>query len=198
MKLTLVFSLIFFSFSALSQSVLFLGDSLTEGYGINPDFAFPALIEKKIKDEGNKNAIVINGGVSGSTTASGLKRLQWYSKRKPTHVVLALGANDGLRGLKVEQSEKNLKNIIEAAQKQGMKVILAGMQMPTNYGADYRKKFEAIYPKLSKEYKIALIPFLLENVGGVSKLNLPDGIHPNPEGHKIVAETVWKVLKDEL
>ena len=198
MKLTLVFYLIFFSFSALSQSVLFLGDSLTEGYGINPDFAFPALIEKKIKDEGNKNAIVINGGVSGSTTASGLKRLQWYSKRKPTHMVLALGANDGLRGLKVEQSEKNLKNIIEAAQKQGMKVILAGMQMPTNYGADYRKKFEAIYPKLSKEYKIALIPFLLENVGGVSKLNLPDGIHPNPEGHKIVAETVWKVLKDEL
>lgn len=198
MKLTLIFSLIFFSFSALSQSVLFLGDSLTEGYGINPDFAFPALIEKKIKDEGNKNAVVINGGVSGSTTASGLKRLQWYSKRKPTHMVLALGANDGLRGLKVEQSENNLKNIIEAAQKQGMKVILAGMQMPTNYGADYRKKFEAIYPKLSKEYKIALIPFLLENVGGVSKLNLPDGIHPNPEGHKIVAETVWKVLKDEL
>lgn len=198
MKLILIFSLIFFSFSALSQSVLFLGDSLTEGYGINPDFAFPALIEKKIKDEGNKNAVVINGGVSGSTTASGLKRLQWYSKRKPTHMVLALGANDGLRGLKVEQSENNLKNIIEAAQKQGMKVILAGMQMPTNYGADYRKKFEAIYPKLSKEYKIALIPFLLENVGGVSKLNLPDGIHPNPEGHKIVAETVWKVLKDEL
>lgn len=123
MKLTLIFSLILFSFSALSQSVLFLGDSLTEGYGINPDFAYPALIEKKIKDEGNKDAVVINGGVSGSTTASGLKRLQWYSKRKPTHMVLALGANDGLRGLKVEQSEKNLKSIIEAAQKQGMKVI---------------------------------------------------------------------------
>jgi acyl-CoA thioesterase-1 len=198
MKHIFILTILTFSLSALGQTVLFLGDSLTEGYGINPDFAYPALIEKKIKDEGNKNIVVINGGVSGSTTSSGLKRLQWYSKRKPTHMVLALGANDGLRGLKVDQSEKNLRSIIEAAQKQGMKVILAGMKMPTNYGTDYRENFEAMYPKLSKEYKIPLIPFLLDNVGGVAKLNLPDGIHPNPEGHKILAETVWKVLKDEL
>lgn len=197
MRLIFLF-LCLFSITAQAQTILFLGDSLTEGYGINPDYAFPALIEKKVKEAGHKEAVIINGGVSGSTTASGLKRLQWYSKRKPTIMVLALGANDGLRGLKVDQSEKNLKSIIEAAQKSEIKVILAGMKMPTNYGEDYRKKFEAIYPKLAKEYKLPLIPFLLENVGGVSKLNLPDGIHPNPEGHKILAETVWKVLKEEL
>ena len=197
MRLIFLF-LCLFSITAQAQTILFLGDSLTEGYGINPDYAFPALIEKKVKAAGHKEAVIINGGVSGSTTASGLKRLQWYSKRKPTIMVLALGANDGLRGLKVDQSEKNLKSIIEAAQKSEIKVILAGMKMPTNYGEDYRKKFEAIYPKLAKEYKLPLIPFLLENVGGVSKLNLPDGIHPNPEGHKILAETVWKVLKEEL
>lgn len=186
------------SFSAAAQTVLFLGDSLTEGYGINPDYAFPALIEKKIKNSVSKEGVVINGGVSGSTTASGLKRLEWYKKRKPTHMLLALGANDGLRGLKVDQSEKNLRNIIEAAQKEGIKVVLAGMQMPTNYGGDYRKKFEAIYPRLAKDYKIKLVPFLLDGVGGHSKLNLPDGIHPNPEGHKIIAETVWSVLREEL
>lgn len=197
MRLIFLF-LCLFSITAQAQTILFLGDSLTEGYGINPDYAFPALIEKKVKEAGHKEAVIINGGVSGSTTASGLKRLQWYNKRKPTIMVLALGANDGLRGLKVDQSEKNLKSIIEAAQKSEIKVILAGMKMPTNYGEDYRKKFEAIYPKLAKEYKLPLIPFLLENVGGVSKLNLPDGIHPNPEGHKILAETVWKVLKEEL
>lgn len=197
MRLIFLF-LCLISITAQAQTILFLGDSLTEGYGINPDYAFPALIEKKVKEAGHKEAVIINGGVSGSTTASGLKRLQWYNKRKPTIMVLALGANDGLRGLKVDQSEKNLKSIIEAAQKSEIKVILAGMKMPTNYGEDYRKKFEAIYPKLAKEYKLPLIPFLLENVGGVSKLNLPDGIHPNPEGHKILAETVWKVLKEEL
>ncbi len=197
MKL-IFFLLITFSFSVSAQTVLFLGDSLTEGYGINPDFAFPALVEKKMKEEVSKEAVVINGGVSGSTTASGLKRLQWYAKRKPTHMVLALGANDGLRGLKINQSEKNLKDIIEAAQKKDIKIILAGMKMPTNYGADYRKKFEAIYTDLAKKYKLPLIPFLLDGVGGDSKLNLPDGIHPNPDGHKIVAENVWKVLKDSL
>ncbi len=195
----LIFSLlVLISTSAFSQTVLFLGDSLTEGYGINPDYAYPSLIAQKMKEAGRKDSIVINGGVSGSTTASGLKRLQWYTKRKPDIMVLALGANDGLRGLKVDQSEKNLKSIIESAQKSGIKVILAGMKMPMNYGNEYRKKFEEIYPKLSKQYKLPLIPFLLENVGGDSKLNLQDGIHPNPEGHKILAETVWKVLKDEL
>lgn len=186
------------SFAAQAQTILFLGDSLTEGYGMNPDYAFPSLIQEKLKNSKHKNAVVLNGGVSGSTTASGLKRLQWYMKRRPTHMVLALGANDGLRGLKVDQSEKNLKAIIEDAQKKDIKVILVGMQMPMNYGDSYRKDFESIFPKLSKQYKLALVPFLLEGVGGNPKLNLPDGIHPNPEGHKILAETVWKTLKDEL
>ena len=195
-KLILLLSLISFSVSA--QTILFLGDSLTEGYGMNPDFAFPNLIQEKLKKSEHKDAVVINGGVSGSTTASGLKRLQWYAKRKPTHMVLALGANDGLRGLKIEKSKQYLESIIEAAQKQGMKVILVGMKMPTNYGGAYRKSFEEMYATLAKKYKLTFIPFLLEGVGGDPKLNLPDGIHPNPEGHKILAETVWKTLKDEL
>jgi acyl-CoA thioesterase-1 len=196
MKLILSF-LLLFSGQVMAETILFLGDSLTEGYQLSKEEAFPALIEKELKKT-RKDIKVINGGVSGATSASGLKRMDWYLKARPDIMVLALGANDGLRGLKVDQTEKNLASVIEKAQERGIKVILAGMKMPTNMGEPYRAHFEKIYPKLAKKYSLKLIPFILEGVGGNPKLNLPDGIHPNPKGHEIMAKTVLKVLELEL
>jgi acyl-CoA thioesterase I len=194
----ILLSMIFFLSSlAQAQTVLFLGDSLTEGYQLSKEEAYPALIEQKLKANHPKLK-VINGGVSGATTASGYKRLSWYLRAKPDIMLLALGANDGLRGLKLEESEKNLSAVIEEAQKKDIKVILAGMKMPTNYGEPYRSNFEKMFPRLAKKYGVKFIPFLLEGVGGVSSLNLPDGIHPNPEGHKVMATTVLKTLEPLL
>ncbi len=183
--------------SGHSQTILFLGDSLTEGYRLPKEAAYPAIIEKELKTT-NKKIKVINGGVSGATSASGLKRLDWYLKAKPDIMVLALGANDGLRGLKVSDTEKNLSNTVEKAQSRGIKVIIAGMKMPTNYGEPYRTDFEELFAKVARKYKLKSIPFLLEGVGGKPELNLPDGIHPNSKGHEIMAETVLKVLDKEL
>lgn len=185
------------SVSSFSQTVLFLGDSLTEGYQLPREEAFPALIENELKKD-FPNIKVINGGVSGATTASGLKRLDWYLKAKPDFIVLALGANDGLRGLKLENSKENLSKIIKKAISLGMKVVLVGMKMPTNYGSPYRENFEKMFPELAKRYKIPLVPFMLEGVGGVSKLNLSDGIHPNALGHQKMAQTILKVLRPLL
>lgn len=196
MKLLSVF-LFIFSFQLKATTVLFLGDSLTEGYQLSKEDAYPSLIEMSLKKK-YPDLKVINGGVSGATTASGLKRLNWYVKARPGIIVLALGANDGLRGLNLSESEKNLSEIIEKAQSQNTKVIMVGMKMPTNYGEPYRSNFENLFPKLAKKYKLPLVPFLLEGVGGNPKLNLADGIHPNPEGHKIMAKTVTKVLEPLL
>lgn len=182
---------------AFAETILFLGDSLTEGYQLPKEDAYPSVIEKELQKK-RKDIKVINGGVSGATSASGLKRMDWYLKAKPDIMVLALGANDGLRGMDLKETEKNLSNVIEKAQVQGIKVILAGMKMPTNMGEPYRTDFEKIFPKLAKKYSIKLIPFILEGVGGVPKLNLPDGIHPNPEGHIVMAKNVLKVLEQEL
>ncbi len=193
-----IMSLLFLiSFSVHAQTVLFLGDSLTEGYQLAKEEAYPALIEKELQKK-RKDIKVINGGVSGATSASGMKRLDWYLKSKPDIMVLALGANDGLRGLKLADTEKNLSQVIEKAQAKGITVILAGMQMPTNMGVKYRDEFQKMFPKVAKKYSIKLIPFLLEGVGAVPELNLPDGIHPNAKGHKIMAQTVLKVLETEL
>lgn len=188
---------ILFSFQLNAATILFLGDSLTEGYQLAKEDAYPAVIERDLKKK-NPELKVINGGVSGATTASGLKRLNWYVKAKPDIMVLALGANDGLRGMNLVESEKNLSVIIEKAQGQNIKVILVGMKMPTNYGEPYRTNFEKLFPNLAKKYKLPLVPFLLEGVGGDPKLNIADGIHPNPEGHKIMAKTVTKVLEPLL
>lgn len=196
MKYVLSFLLIF-SAQVYADTILFLGDSLTEGYQLSKEEAYPAVIERTLKRK-FKDIKIINGGVSGATTASGLKRMDWYLKAKPDFMVLALGANDGLRGMKIDQTEKNLSSVIEKAQERGITVILAGMKMPTNYGEPYRSQFENIFPKLAKKYSLKLIPFLLEGVGGQPKLNLPDGIHPNPKGHEIMAKTVLKVLEPEL
>ncbi|MCM2349149.1 MAG: arylesterase [Bacteriovoracaceae bacterium] len=194
----IVMTLLFLiSTSAMAETILFLGDSLTEGYQLSKEEAYPALIEKELK-KNNKDIKVINGGVSGATSASGMKRMDWYLKAKPDILVLALGANDGLRGLKVTETEKNLSQVIEKAQGRGISVILAGMKMPTNMGEAYRNQFENIFPKIAKKYSIKLIPFILEGVGGVPKYNLPDGIHPNAKGHEIMAKTILKVLETEL
>lgn len=196
MKLFLVLFL-FMTSTVFGQTILFLGDSLTEGYRLSKDEAYPALIEKTLKKT-HKDIKVINAGVAGATTASGMKRLDWYLKAKPDIMVLALGANDGLRGMKVTETEKNLSSVIEKARDRGIDVILAGMKMPTNMGEPYRTQFENIFPKLAKKYSVKLIPFLLEGVGGVPEHNLPDGIHPNPKGHEVMAKTVLKVLEKEL
>jgi acyl-CoA thioesterase-1 len=180
-----------------SKRLLVLGDSLTEGYGVAPSAAFPALVEKKIKASG-KNWQVINAGVSGSTTASGPSRLKWQLKTKPDLIILALGANDGLRGLDLKATEKNLANTIEMAQQEKVQVIIAGMLLPPNYGSKYREQFSEMYNHLAQKYKLRKIPFLLEGVAANPKLNLPDGIHPNEKGHEIVAELVYKSIQDLL
>lgn len=180
-----------------AKTVLILGDSLTEGYRLAKEEAFPFLIEKELKAK-YPSIRVINGGVSGATTASAMKRLDWYLKAKPEIMVLALGANDGLRGLKVSEAEKNLSAVIEKAKSKDIEVILAGMEIPSNYGEKYRQEFRALYPKLAKKYELTLIPFLLKDVATVKELNLTDGIHPNPAGHKIMAKTVIEYLEPKL
>jgi acyl-CoA thioesterase I len=197
MKLLMISLILFFSFSTWAQTILFLGDSLTEGYQINKEEAYPSIIEKTLKTT-RPDLKVINGGVSGATSASGVKRLDWYLKASPDIMVLALGSNDGLRGTKIEVMEKNLSAIIEKAQKAGIKVILAGQKMPANMGTAYGMNFESVFPRLAKKFNIPLIPFLLDGVGAVPRYNLPDGIHPNPKGHEIMARTVLKVLEPQL
>jgi len=181
-----------------TQTILFLGDSLTEGLGVNKQNAFPNLVQELFKKEQNKNITIINGGVSGSTTSDGLDRLKWYLKRKPSIVFLSLGANDGLRGLNLTQSQKNLEEIIEYAQNAKAKVLLAGMLIPPNYGPDYSKEFQQMYQNLKNKYNLKIMPFLLEDVAGVKQLNQRDGIHPNEQGHKQVAKNVYEFLKEEL
>ena len=193
--------LLSFMFAAQGFSktkIVFLGDSITEGYGVDHDKAFPALIEKELKTTSTKEIVVVNAGISGSTTASALKRLQWQLKGHPDILFICLGANDGLRGLKLEDSKKNLAATIDLAKKSGLKIILAGMKIPPNYGESYTKQFEKIFPDLAKEYNIALIPFLLKDVAAIPALNLPDGIHPNEKGHEIVAKTLLPFILEAL
>ena len=196
-SILLSFSL-FSSFSFAQKKLIVLGDSLSEGYGVAKDAAYPAVLEKKLHEAGKKEWTVINAGVSGSTTASGVGRMKWIFKNKPDVVLLALGANDGLRGLKVEESEKNLAAAIEYAQKEKVRVILGGLYMPPNYGKDYTGKFKKMYEDLAKKYKVTFIPFILDQVAGNPKYNLADGIHPNEEGHKIIAENVYKAIQGVL
>lgn len=190
--------LTFSSFSFAQKKLVVLGDSLTEGYGVAKEAAFPAVLEKKLHEAGKKEWTVINAGVSGSTTASGISRMKWVFKSKPDAVILALGANDGLRGLKIADSEKHLAQAIEYAQGQNVKVILGGLYMPPNYGKAYTDQFKKMYETLAKKYKVTFIPFILDKVAGNPKYNLADGIHPNEEGHKIIADNVFTALKGAL
>ncbi len=182
-----------------SKTIVFFGNSLTAGYGIEPELAFPALIQEKINAAGLRYN-VINAGLSGETSAGGLARVDWIIRQPVDVFVLELGGNDGLRGLPLEQTKINLEAIIQKVKtKSGnVSVVIAGMMVPPNMGEDYSRQFVEIYPALAKKCQAALIPFLLEGVGGDITLNLADGIHPNAQGHRIVAETVWKVLQPLL
>ena len=181
------------------KTILFFGNSLTAGYGVDPSEAYPALIQHKI-DSLRLNYKVINAGVSGETTSDGNSRIDWILKQPIDIFVLELGGNDGLRGIPLTETKKNLQSIIDKvkAKYPDAKIVLEGMQIPPNMGPAYTSKFKEIYPVLAKENNIALVPFLLKGVGGDPKLNQRDGIHPTAEGHKIVAENVWEVLNKEL
>ena len=181
------------------QTILFLGDSITAGYGLEPSQAFPARIQEKIDAKGWRFK-VINAGQSGDTSAGGLSRMDWLLRNRVDVLFLELGANDGLRGLPVETTRKNLQAIIDRtrAKYPEVRIVLAGMKVPPNMGRDYGQRFEAIFSEIAKKNKTALITFVLEGVGGVRELNLPDGMHPTPKGHEIVALNVWKVLEPVL
>lgn len=175
--------------------ILIFGDSLTAGYGLSPEEAFPALVEKQLNKQG-KACIVVNAGLSGETSAGGLSRIDWVLRQSVDVFVLELGGNDGLRGLPLEQTKKNLQSIIDKVKTKNptAKIVVVGMMVPPNMGTDYTTQFKAIFPELAKKNKATLLPFLLEGVAGNDKLNLPDGIHPNIEGHKIVATTVTRII----
>ncbi|MGB8190938.1 MAG: arylesterase [Chitinophagaceae bacterium] len=181
------------------KTILFFGNSLTAGYGLDPSQAFPALIQHTI-DSLNLAYKVINAGVSGETSSGGNSRIDWILRQPPDIFVLELGANDGLRGISPTETKKNLQSIIDKVKTKnpGVTIILAGMMMPPNMGQQYTTSFRNIFPELAKENNLVFIPFLLEGVGGEAKFNQQDGIHPTAEGHEIVAENVWKVLKGIL
>jgi len=183
----------------MKKTILFFGNSLTAGYGLDPDQAFPNLIQQKINEQ-NGNYTVVNAGLSGETSAGGLSRIGWVISQPVDIFILELGANDGLRGLPLESTRENLQGIIDKVKTKypNIKIILAGMMVPPNMGEAYSNEFIRIYPELAKKNNTKLIPFLLDGVAGNPDLNQADGIHPNIEGHKIVADNVWKVLKTIL
>jgi len=182
-------------------NVIFFGDSLTAGYRLDdPGLAFPGLIAEKIA-AAQLPFNVVNAGLSGETTAAGARRVHWILQHRSVAVfVLALGGNDGLRGIPTAETERNLQSIIDAvrAKKPDARIVLAGMEAPPNMGPDFTAEFRAIFPRLAAANQLPLVPFLLEGVGGVPELNLADGIHPNIEGHRVVADHVWAVLEPVL
>jgi acyl-CoA thioesterase-1 len=180
--------------AAAGPRIVILGDSLTAGLGLPVDQSYPALLQQRLKTAGSDYQIV-NAGVSGDTSAGGLSRLDWALEGDVRVLIVALGGNDGLRGLPPATLKENLAEIITRAQKRDIKVILAGMEAPPNYGREYIVGFHEVYPALAREHHVALVPFLLDGVAGHDVLNQRDGIHPSAEGARIVADNVWKVLK---
>lgn len=183
-----------------SKRIVFFGDSLTAGYGLEDvEDAFPGLIQKSL-DSLELDYKVVNSGVSGETTAGGRSRIDWILSQEPSIFVLELGANDGLRGVPLKETRENLQFIIDAVKNKypQTKIVLAGMQLPPNMGQDYTTEFRKIFPDLAQKNNLSLIPFLLENVGGIPELNQSDGIHPTVEGHKILAKNVWPILEPLL
>lgn len=181
----------------VAGTLIFLGDSLTAGLGLSKDQAFPALIEARLRAAGRPWKVV-NAGISGDTTAGGVARLDWVYQQKVDVLFVCLGANDGLRGMPVAETERNLRLILDRAKKEGTRVVLAGIQLPENYGMNYRTAFAQIFPRLAKEYRLSLLPFLLEGVAADPRLNQSDGIHPNAEGAQIIANHVWTTLDPTL
>ena len=185
--------------AAAAPAIVFLGDSLTAGYGLDPDQAYPAIIQRKI-DEAGLRYRVVNAGVSGETSAGARRRLEWLLAQPVAVLVVETGGNDGLRGQDPAATEGNIQAIIDRARRppSPAKVVLVGMEALPNYGADYGHRFRDIYPRLASRNGVALVPFLLEGVGGVPALNQADGIHPTAEGQRHLAETVWKTLQPLL
>jgi acyl-CoA thioesterase-1 len=173
--------------------VVALGDSLTAGYGVAPEEAWPALVAARLKREGYPYRVV-NAGVSGDTTAGGLRRVEWVMRSRPEVAVVALGANDGLRGLGTSEMEANLLAIVERLQAGGARVLVAGMEVPPNYGAAYTRAFREVFPDVARRTGAALMGFLLDGVAADPRLNLSDGIHPNAAGHRTIAERLWPHL----
>ena len=182
------------------KKIIFFGDSLTAGYGLDDvEDAFPGIIQQKI-DSLDLPYKVVNSGISGETTAGGKNRIEWVLNDKPDIFILELGANDGLRGVNLKETKSNLQFIINTIKEKypTTKIVLAGMQIPPNMGQEYATEFQSIFPTLATKNEVALIPFLLEDVGGISELNQSDGIHPTKKGHTILANNVWEVLKPLL
>jgi acyl-CoA thioesterase I len=185
------------AFASEAPLVVFLGDSLSAGYGLAARDAFPAVVERKLAERGTRIRL-INAGVSGDTSAGGLSRLPWLLQQKPDVVVVELGGNDGLRGQPPAAIERNLRAIVEKAKASGAKVILLAMAMPPSYGAAYARRFREIYPNVARDLGVPLVEGFLEGVGGVTALNLADGIHPTAEGHERLADNVLPALASEL
>lgn len=181
------------------STVLFFGDSITAGYGVDTEDAFPALIQSKL-DSNNYHYRAVNAGLSGETSAGGLRRVEWVLQQSVDIFVLELGGNDGLRGVDPEDTKRNLQGIIDIVRKKDPKIllILTGMEAPPNMGQEYTNAFKQVYRDLAQENDLLFIPFILEGVAGNPELNLPDGIHPTEEGHKIVADLVWNTLYPHL
>ena len=193
MKYKIFFFILFITKISFANNIIFIGDSLTEGYGVDQYKSYVSLVDTKLKNMGI-NVNIINASISGSTSASAIGRIKWIIKSKPDIVVLSLGANDGLRGQPINNLKKNLTQAIELLLDNNIKVLLTGMRIPTNYGVSYTERFYQVYKDLYKLYDISFMPFLLENVAGIKKFNLPDGIHPNAEGHKIIADNIMPFI----
>jgi acyl-CoA thioesterase-1 len=184
--------------TARAESVIVaLGDSLTAGLGVAPDEAYPARLEARLRREGFAYR-VINAGVSGDTSAGGLRRVDWVLRAKPEIVIVALGANDGLRGQSPQVMRDNLEAIVARLQAAGARVLLAGMRLPPNYGAEYAREFEAVFPAVARRAKVAFMPFLLNGVAADARLNQADGIHPSAAGYAVIAERIWPHLRPLL
>lgn len=183
--------------SAARPVIVAFGDSLTAGLGVTEKEAYPAVLERRIRKSGYSYR-VINAGVSGETTAGGLRRVPWVLQARPEIVILELGANDGLRGLGILETKKNLAEIIEALQREHIRVVLAGMRLPPNYGKEYTAAFHQMFPDLAARYRLTLIPFFLEGVAGRPGFNQPDGIHPTAQGYQIIVENAWPRLEPLL
>jgi acyl-CoA thioesterase I len=184
---------------AETGTVLFVGTSLTAGYGVGEDMAYPAIIQEKI-DAAGLPFQVVNAGISGETSAGGLRRIDWSLQQPIDVLVLELGANDGLRGLDPAAMRSNLDEIMRRTRSRhpDADIVLVGMEAPPNLGADYTTRFRQVFVDLAREYRATLVPFLLEGVAGEATLNIDDGIHPNPRGHRLLAETVWRQLQPVL
>jgi acyl-CoA thioesterase I len=177
--------------------IVALGDSLTAGLGVAADEAYPARLEARLAREGYAYRVV-NAGVSGDTTAGGLRRVDWVLRAKPEIVIVALGANDGLRAQSPQAMRENLAAIVKRLQAAGARVLLAGMRLPPNYGAEYTKEFQEVFPEVARSTGVALMPFLLDGVAADPRLNQPDGIHPTASGQQVIADRLWPYLRPLL